>query len=116
MATSFPLQLNQFETFRRLIVLQAEDTTPIDLTNTEVEGEIRRRHTDLAAAATFACEKTGNPGEVEIILTSEQSGLLTGGSNSRPTYVYDFVMIRTDTNERMRLFGGPLTVCPGVTR
>lgn len=112
----FPLALNQYETFRRTIVLQQENGTPVDLTGFEVSGTIRRRYSDLEPTARFTCTKTGNPGEVELLLPLDQTALLINGNNLRATYVYDFVLCRTADDERMRLFGGPLTVSPGVTR
>lgn len=111
----FPLTINQFETFRRKIVLMPESGVPVDLTGFEVSGAIRRRYADPQPTAVFTCTKTGNPGEVEILLPLDQSALLVNGSAARPTYVYDFVLCRIADNERMRLFGGPLTVSPGVT-
>lgn len=110
------ITIYQWASFDPTLTIRDADENPIDLTGFEVIGEIRRHYKDAAPAAVFSIEPTGDPGEVQVLLTGEQSGALTSLSRTIPTYVYDFVLRRISDDWRLRLMWGDVLLVPGVTR
>ena len=105
------LFIDQGTTFETTLDLVQDDGTPIDLTNCQFIGQIRKSYYSANSTANFVIT-TGNAaaGNIGIYLTAATT------ANIRPgRYLYDIAM--TDTNNKVsRVVEGIITINPQVSR
>ena len=110
-----PLVVQQGATFVRTVQwLQADEVTPVDLTDYTAAMQVRKNYTATTTALSLSSPSSGltvtaASGITTITLTSGQTAALSPGS-----YVYDLEL--TVNSVVTRLIEGPFTVTPEVTR
>jgi hypothetical protein len=118
------LELRQGTTFRRTVtVLQRlpdDSTAPVDLSGSSIRGQVRKAALDPdPAAAAFAVAVTDAAGGAfQLLLTDEQTALLTCGPKITDTasqYEYD-VEIEDAAGDVVPLLQGTLRIKAEVTR
>lgn len=98
------------------IEYQDPNGTPIDLTNTTAEMQLRSLPSDPNVALTLSSANgdiviTALTGIIDITATSQQTGAVDEG-----TYYYDLEITDTVTNQVTRIIQGQIVVSAEVTR
>lgn len=113
------LRIKQGSTFSATVNLQNPDTTPVDLTGSQLRAQIRKKALDAAVVATFVITVTDAPGGVfDMLLSDEVTAQIVTGESLQSTdskFVWDMEM--EDTLGRViPLFYGNVVVFREVTR
>lgn len=110
MSGTVNLTIEQGSTFSRLITIQDESQTPVNITGNTFAGQIRKRHASDTVEATFTCTVTdGAAGKLTVALTDEQTAAIPSGD-----WVYDIEWYNGTVTGR--LLEGSVYVSPEVTR
>lgn len=110
MSGTVNLTIEQGSTFSRLITIQDETQTPVNITGNTFAGQIRKRHASDIIEATFTCIVTdGANGKLTVSLTDEQTATIPSGE-----LVYDIEWYNGSATGR--LIEGFVYVSPEVTR
>lgn len=105
------LYLDQGTDFASALNLQADDGSPINLTNYIFTSQIRKSYYSANATANIAVTIIDAPnGLAELSMTAANTANIFPGR-----YVYDVLMMDS-TNTFSRIVQGIMTVTPSVTR
>jgi hypothetical protein len=115
MAELTEFSVGQGETFKILVTIANDSgSTPLDITNYTITGQIRENYTTDEISATFSAEK--------LLPTTSGSFFISLSSNdtlalSQRKYVYDIYISSGSVQPiNRRILEGLLTVRPAVTR
>jgi hypothetical protein len=110
MATFKNLLVEQGATFSQVVSIADAYGNPLDLTEYEYRGQIRKSYASRTFTAFTVTSEDPTSGDIEIGLTATQTDTLREGR-----YVYD-IEIEDASGVVLRALEGIVTVTPGVTR
>jgi hypothetical protein len=110
MATAKNLVVEQGATFSQNIVVSDAYKTPLDLTDYEYRGQLRKSYGSKTYTAFTITSEDPTTGELVLFLTATQTTALREGR-----YVYD-IEIEDEDGIVTRVLEGIITVTPNVTR
>ena len=115
MAELTPLNVGQGETFKMLLTLiENNQSTPVDITEYAISGQVRENYTTDEIAVQFGITKMApySSGSFVVELAPGQTLQLT-----ERKYVYDIIATAgVFADNTCRILEGPFTVRPAVTR
>ena len=128
MAASYPLAVDQGETFRLSLVYAYPGPTPgdpvepIDITDYTARMQVREKYASpvLAEATTEngGIEIVGPEGRINLVLTDVQTdamGVKDGTDKPRTTALYDLEIVSPGGDVK-RVVEGAITINPNITR
>jgi len=111
MASYANLFVDQGSDFRTNLVVEDSKSDPLDLTNLDLSGQIRRTP-QSATAYDFVLEKADSVGgEILIRLPETTTSIMKSGR-----YVYDIYASDTVSGNDFKIIEGILEIIPRVTR
>jgi hypothetical protein len=111
MASYYNLFVDQGADFSTFITIQGSDLSPLDLTNVNLKGQIRKSY-GSSTAYDFVIVKTDvTAGQIQIKITADISESLAPGR-----YVYDVYAEDTVADTRFKVIEGILEIVPSVTK
>jgi len=111
MATYANIYIDQGADFRSIVVIEDENTDPLDLTNLTIYGQIRRTYLSDTAYGFTVTKPSPEDGEVELVLSAD-----TTEEMHRGRYVYDVFADDVGNGTTFKVLQGIAEVIPRVTR
>lgn len=111
MATYANIYIDQGADFRSIVVIEDQNTDPLDLTNLTIYGQIRRTYLSDTSFDFTITKPSPTDGEIEIALSAD-----TTESMNRGRYVYDVFAEDAGNGTTFKVLYGIAEVVPRVTR
>lgn len=106
------LNINTDTTFTQNFTLSADNGTALDLSNYEINSQIRK-HPQSSSYVNFITTAVSPPssGVIKISLSPESTTSLKTGR-----YLYDIIITNTITGEKQRVIEGSAIISKSITR
>jgi len=112
MASYANISADQGADFQTILELEDANGDPLDLTEYNLYGQIRRTYKSANAVDFTIVKYNATGGVIRVKLTSEQTASMKSGR-----YVYDIYSINTEiSNSRIKLLEGIFELIPSVTK
>lgn len=111
MASYANVSADQGADFQTILELEDANGDPLDLTEYNLYGQIRRTYKSTNAVDFTIVKSNALGGVIRVELTSEQTANMKSGR-----YVYDIYAFDDDLNKTMKLLEGIFEIIPSVSK
>jgi hypothetical protein len=111
MASYANISADQGADFQTILELADVNSDPLDLTNYNVYGQIRRTYKSTSFIDFTIIKSNALGGEIRIELTAAQTTLMKSGR-----YVYDIYAFDDSLDKTIKLLEGIFEIIPSVTK
>jgi len=101
--------MEQGASFKYNVTIETPAGGAYDLSGHTLSAKMKKTYGSATTTETFTASTTSLPGEIQLVLTDEQTSSIKAGR-----YVFDIVM-ETPSTDKYRVVEGQITVSPGVT-
>lgn len=111
MATISNLYVDSGSDYSSIITINANDGTPLNLTDYTVKSQMRKSYASSVAYDFTAIVYDAEAGKIKLSLTAEESELIPAGR-----WLYDIEITNANTEAKKRVLEGIVIVTPQITQ